>query len=222
MIVATAGHVDHGKTSLVKNLSGVDTDNLDEEKRRGLSINLGYAYLQADADTTIGFIDVPGHSRFINTMIAGVSSIDLALLIVAADEGLMPQTIEHIEVLSLLNISQYVVVISHIDRVEIVRAKEVAKSVQEKLGLRCPVFEVNNLNGAGIDNLKKYLVDTAKQQKAKCRRGYFRLSIDRSFLLKGIGLVVTGTAISGMVTEGDKLFLLPDNREVRVRGIYSE
>jgi selenocysteine-specific elongation factor len=162
MIVATAGHVDHGKTSLVKNLSGVDTDNLDEEKRRGLSINLGYAYLQADADTTIGFIDVPGHSRFINTMIAGVSSIDLALIIVAADEGLMPQTIEHIEVLSLLNISQYVVVISHIDRVEAVRAKEVVKSVQEKLGLRCPVFEVNNLNGAGIDNLKKYLVDTAE------------------------------------------------------------
>lgn len=222
MIVATAGHVDHGKTSLVKNLSGVDTDNLDEEKRRGLSINLGYAYLQADADTTIGFIDVPGHSRFINTMIAGVSSIDLALIIVAADEGLMPQTIEHMEVLSLLNISQYVVVISHIDRVEAVRAKEAAKSVQEKLGLRCPVFEVNNLNGAGIDNLKKYLVDTAKQQKAKCRRGYFRLSIDRSFLLKGIGLVVTGTAISGMVAEGDKLFLLPDNREVRVRGIYSQ
>jgi selenocysteine-specific elongation factor len=222
MIVATAGHVDHGKTSLVKNLSGVDTDNLDEEKRRGLSINLGYAYLQADADTTIGFIDVPGHSRFINTMIAGVSSIDLALIIVAADEGLMPQTIEHIEVLSLLNISQYVVVISHIDRVEAVRAKEVVKSVQEKLGLRCPVFEVNNLNGAGIDNLKKYLVDTAKQQKAKCRRGYFRLSIDRSFLLKGIGLVVTGTAISGMVAEGDKLFLLPDNREVRVRGIHSQ
>ena len=156
MIVATAGHVDHGKTSLVKNLSGVDTDNLDEEKRRGLSINLGYAYLQADADTdtTIGFIDVPGHSRFINTMIAGVSSIDLALVIVAADEGLMPQTIEHMEVLSLLNISQYVVVISHIDRVEKVQAKEVAKSMQEKLGLRCPVFEVNNLNGAGIDNLK--------------------------------------------------------------------
>ncbi len=222
MIVATAGHVDHGKTSLVKHLSGVDTDTLQEEKRRGLSINLGYAYLQADAGTTIGFIDVPGHSRFMNTMIAGVSGIDLALVVVAADEGAMPQTVEHLEVLRLLGISQFVMVITHVDKVEPAGLPEVAGRAQSALGLGCPIFEVNNVDGAGIASLRNYLLQTAKTWVTKSQRGHFRLSIDRRFLLNGIGLVVTGTAISGRVAEGDKLFLLPGNREVKVRGIYSQ
>ena len=119
MIVATAGHVDHGKTSLVKRLSGVDTDRLKEEKLRGLSIELGYAFLQAEAGFNIGFIDVPGHHRFINTMISGVCSVDLALVVVAANEGPMPQTIEHLEVLRLLGVDQYVIVITHIDKIDV-------------------------------------------------------------------------------------------------------
>ena len=222
VIVATAGHVDHGKTSLVKRLTGINTDTLKEEKLRGLSINLGYAFLRADADATIGFIDVPGHSRFINTMIAGVGGIDMALVVVAADEGPMPQTLEHLEVLRLLGIRQYVLVISHIDRIESARIKSVSEKVHAALGLQCPIFEVNNIDGAGIDNLKNYLLQTARRREARAEMGYFRLSIDRSFLLTGIGLVVTGTAISGRVTEGDKLYLQPDNREVRVRAIHAQ
>ena len=222
MIIATAGHVDHGKTSLVKHLTGVETDSLEEEKRRGLSINLGYAYLHADADTTIGFIDVPGHSRFINTMISGVSSIDLALVVVAANEGPMPQTVEHLEVLRLLGIRQYVIVITYIDRVEAPQVKEVAGKMQDILGLESPVFKVNNIDGAGTDDLKNHLFQEAIGQADQTERGYFRLSIDRKFLVKGVGLIVTGTAISGRVSEGDKLFLLPENIEVRVRAIHAQ
>ena len=194
---------------MVKRLTGIDTDTLEEEKLRGLSINLGYAFLRADADTTIGFIDVPGHSRFINTMIAGVGGIDMALVVVAADEGPMPQTLEHLEVLRLLGIRQYVLVISHIDRVESARIKPVSEKVQAALGLKCPVFEINNIDGAGIANLKNYLLQTARRREPRRERGYFRLSIDRRFILTGIGLVVTGTAMSGRITEGDKLYLLP-------------
>ena len=222
MIVATAGHVDHGKTSVVKHLSGVDTDSLEEERRRGLTINLGYAYLHADTDTRVGLIDVPGHSRFINTMIAGVSGIDLALIVVAADEGPMPQTMEHLEVLRLLGIGQYAIVITHIDRVERPRVVEVTEVLQSVMGMQWPVFEVNNIDGSGVDDLKRYLLQMALEQSAKSREGYFRLSIDRSFLLNGIGLVATGTAMSGSVSEGDKLFLLPGHREVRVRAIHSQ
>ena len=173
MIVATAGHVDHGKTSLVKRLTGIDTDTLEEEKLRGLSINLGYAFLRADADATIGFIDVPGHSRFINTMIAGVGGIDMALVVVAADEGPMPQTLEHLEVLRLLGIRQYVLVISHIDRVESARIKPVSEKVHAALGLQCPVFEVNNIDGAGIANLKNYLLQSARRREARSGKGLF-------------------------------------------------
>ena len=222
MIVATAGHVDHGKTSIVKHLSGVDTDSLEEEKRRGLTINLGYAYLHADTDTRVGLIDVPGHSRFINTMIAGVSGIDLALIVVAADEGPMPQTMEHLEVLRLLGIGQYAIVITHIDRVEVPRVVQVTEALQSAMGMQWPVFEVNNIDGSGVDDLKSYLLQMAVEQSAKSLEGYFRLSIDRSFLLNGIGLVATGTAMSGTVSEGDKLFLLPGHREVRVRAIHSQ
>ena len=185
-------------------------------------MNLGYAFLWADADTTIGFIDVPGHSRFINTMIAGVGGIDMALVVVAADEGPMPQTLEHLEVLRLLGIRQYVLVISHIDRIESARIKSVSEKVQAALGLQCPIFGVNNIDGAGTDDLKNYLLQTARGREARRERGYFRLSIDRSFLLTGIGLVVTGTAMSGRIAQGDKLYLLPENKEVRVRAIHAQ
>ena len=227
MIVATAGHVDHGKTSLVKRLSGVDTDRLKEEKLRGLSIELGYAFLQAEAGFNIGFIDVPGHHRFINTMISGVCSVDLALVVVAANEGPMPQTIEHLEVLRLLGVDQYVIVITHIDKIDVSERSEIAEALLASIQTHIPMasapsFVVSNVDGAGITELKQFLVKTAKNLQDKPERGYFRLSIDRVFRLQGSGLIVTGTSISGGVSVGDHLTLLPENKKVRVRSIHSQ
>ena len=220
MIVATAGHVDHGKTSLVKQLSGIDTDRLVEEKRRGLSINLGYAYERIADGVSIGYIDVPGHNRFINTMISGVSCIDMALLVVAADDGPMPQTIEHLEVLRLLGVTEFVLVITRIDRVEQSRVDEVIHGVREILAADCPVFPVSNIDGTGVAQLRGFLHKRAQHIGIKLDRGYFRLSIDRSFLLQGTGLVVTGTIISGRVVVGDRIRLMPGGLPVRVRGIH--
>jgi selenocysteine-specific elongation factor len=227
LIVATAGHVDHGKTSLVKRLSGVDTDRLKEEKLRGLSIELGYAFLQAEAGFNIGFIDVPGHHRFINTMISGVCSVDLALVVVAANEGPMPQTIEHLEVLRLLGVDQYVIVITHIDKIDVSERSEIAEALLASIQTHIPMasapsFVVSNVDGAGITELKQFLVKTAKNLQDKPEKGYFRLSIDRVFHLQGSGLIVTGTSISGGVSVGDHLTLLPENKKVRVRSIHSQ
>ncbi|MEH6569314.1 MAG: selenocysteine-specific translation elongation factor [Halioglobus sp.] len=223
MIIATAGHVDHGKTSLIKQLTGVETDRLEEEKLRGLSINLGYAYLPRQNGTPVGFIDVPGHQRFLNTMISGISGIDLGLLVVAADDGPMPQTTEHLDVLQLLGITQLVVVISKMDRVPAERLVEVEQLLEHQLAGRfqshSKAFRVSNINGSGIDALKNHLLELSEKADERSRKGYFRLSIDRSFALKGAGLVITGTASAGTISVGDSLKLLPQNIEVRVRGI---
>jgi selenocysteine-specific elongation factor len=214
--------VDHGKTALVKQLTGVDTDRLEEEKRRGLSINLGFAYRRVDSDTTLGFIDVPGHTRFINTMIAGVSGIDMGMLVVAADDGVMPQTLEHIDVLRLLGIDQCIVVISKIDRVEPERVTVVADAAQALLGEDCcrAAFLVSNSTGEGIAALQHYLDKLAVTHQQRSSAGNFRLSVDRAFLLKGTGLVLTGTALSGAVAVGDELQLLPQGVSVRVRSLH--
>ena len=157
MIVATAGHVDHGKTSLIKKITGVDTDRLEEEKRRGLSINLGFAFKQNRDETAIGFIDVPGHKRFINTMIAGVSAIDAVLLVVAADDGPMPQTYEHLEILHFLGVREYIGVVTKIDRVKSDRVDYVAAQMKDIVNMSCPVFPVCNPNSFGISQLEEYL-----------------------------------------------------------------
>ena len=227
MIVATAGHVDHGKTSLVKQLSGVDTDRLKEEKQRGLSIELGYAFLQTEAGFNISFIDVPGHHRFINTMISGVCSVDLALVVVAADQGPMPQTIEHLDVLRLLGVDDYVIVVTHIDKVDVSERSGVAEALLASIQTHIPMasgqsFVVSNTDGTGITELKQFLIETAMNLQDKPERGYFRLSIDRAFHLQGSGLIVTGTSISGGVSVGDHLTLLPENKKVRVRSIHSQ
>ena len=221
MIVATAGHVDHGKTTLIKQITGIDTDTLEEEKRRGVSINLGYAFLHENSES-IGFIDVPGHHRFINTMISGVSSIDMALVVVAASEGLKPQTIEHFEILRLLGIKKYAIILTHIDRVDISHRELIASQIQGLVGEETPVFPVNNKSGDGISQLKNYLLNEAMAQDSKSEQGHFRLSIDRKFLLNGIGLVTTGTVISGRISEGDSLTLLPHRKDVRVRAIHAQ
>lgn len=223
VIIATAGHVDHGKTSLVRQLTGVETDRLAEEQRRGLSINLGYAYLPRPQGTPLGFIDVPGHLRFINTMISGISGIDMGMLVVAADDGPMPQTHEHLDVLQLLDIEQLTVIISKIDRVSPQRLQEVEVQLRGILAPRpwsnVDIFPVSNLEGDGVAALQSHLLNCAEQATARSSAGYFRLSIDRAFTARGAGLVVTGTASSGSVRVGDSLTLLPKGTDLRVRSI---
>ena len=223
MIVATAGHVDHGKTSLVKALTGVDTDTLAEEKARGLSINLGYAYVSSEHQDTLGFIDVPGHQRFINNMIAGVSGIDRALLVVAADDGPMPQTLEHLDVLALLGIRQLDLVITKIDRCEKTRAEQVAEQTQalvtQRLGTRADVFYVSSVTGDGIEALRQHIKKAVPRRHTGIDQQGFRLSIDRRFHVKGAGIVVTGTASAGHVALGQTLTLLPKGVQVRVRDL---
>jgi selenocysteine-specific elongation factor len=218
--------VDHGKTSLVMALTGVETDTLAEEIERGLTINLGYAYLDggaasADVAGSIGFIDVPGHRRFINTMISGVSGIDLALLVVAADDGPMPQTLEHIDVLDILGVKQLAVVISKIDQVEPARVNNVQEQLAALLSERrwsTPLmFPVSSRTGDGVAAVKEHLLTLSSGTQRMVADSGFRLSIDRRFNLNGVGLVTTGTASAGGVKRGDRLQLLPLGRELRVR-----
>ena len=221
MIVATAGHVDHGKTSLIKALTGVDTDTLAEEKARGLTINLGYAYLPSSDDRVIGFIDVPGHHRFINTMISGVSGIDRALVIIAADDGPMPQTSEHLNVLNVLGVTDIDIVITKIDAVTPERVLEVAQRARELVDARIDsegkVFQVSSVTGDGIDTLKSHLESLRPKARDQALERGFRLSIDRCFHVSGAGLVVTGTASTGTISVGDHLILQPKGLDVRVR-----
>lgn len=226
MLVATAGHVDHGKTSLVKCLTGVNTDRLQEEQRRGMSIVLGFAYRRTNAGHSIGFIDVPGHRRFINAMISGISGVDLGMLVVDANEGLMPQTLEHVEVMRLLGIEAYLAVVTKIDRAPPDRTAATLEAVQELLP-GCRICAVSNITGEGIALLQSTLDELAASHPGRSTRGYFRMSIDRAFALKGTGLVVTGTVASGQVQIGDSLRLLnarfPDTGvKVRVRSIHAQ
>ena len=221
MIVATAGHVDHGKTYLVKNLTGMDTDRLEEEKRRGLSINLGFAYRKLDPRLSIGFIDVPGHHKFINNMISGIHGIDLGMLVIAADDGPMPQSREHLNILNLLGVTRFVLVISKIDRVDTDKREFVRDAALKLFSPTTlpPVFEISNTSGEGIEELQAYLDQQAREAERNSSPGYFRLSIDRAFLIKGAGLVVTGTITSGSVKVGDALKLVPQNINVRIRSL---
>ena len=224
MIVATAGHIDHGKTLLVKTLTGVDTDRLPEEKARGISIDLGFAYLPLADGGLIGVGDVPGHERFIRNMLAGVCGIDYALLIVAADDGVMPQTIEHLHILDLLDVRQGMAVITKIDRVAPERVEQVTAEVSALLsGTRLagiPVLPVSPVTGAGIAALREKLVAAAAANMARMTEGqHFRFAIDRAFTMAGSGTVVTGTVFNGSVAAGDKLTISPKGAPVRVRGI---
>src|SRR5687768_6917150 len=195
MIVATAGHIDHGKTLLVKTLTGVDTDRLPEEKARGISIDLGFAYLPLPGGGLIGFVDVPGHERFIRNMLAGVCGIDFALLVVAADDGVMPQTLEHLHILDLLHVSRGAAVITKCDRVDAVRVQEVQESVAALLASTrlagAPMLPVSAMTGAGIDALRALLVAEASRHSERQTAGqHFRYAIDRTFSVSGSGTVV--------------------------------
>jgi selenocysteine-specific elongation factor len=229
MILATAGHIDHGKTALVRALTGVDADRLPEEKRRGLTIDLGFAYTTLPDGTELGFVDVPGHERFLPNMLAGVLSIDRVLLIVAADDGPRPQTLEHLDVLELIGIAEVTAVMTKIDRVPAERRATVEAEITALLAeagyAGSPIHPVSSITGEGIAALAEHLrasaLAAAAARAALPASGGFRLAIDRAFSLPGIGLVVTGTAASGAVAIGDRLWLSPRGVELRVRGIHA-
>ncbi|MGP1677828.1 MAG: selenocysteine-specific translation elongation factor [Burkholderiales bacterium] len=224
MIVATAGHIDHGKTLLVKALTGVDTDRLPEEKARGISIDLGFAYWPLADGTLIGFVDVPGHERFISNMLAGVCGIDFALLVVAADDGAMPQTVEHLRILDLLGVSQGIAVLSKTDRVAPEQVAKAAAEVQalvaETTLAGIALLPVSAVTGEGIDALRQALAVAAQGMRTRPREGqHLRFAIDRAFTVVGSGTVVTGTVFNGQVKPGDRLVVSPMGAPVRVRGI---
>jgi len=222
MIVATAGHVDHGKTALVRALTGVDTDRLPEEKRRGMSIDLGFAYL-ALGGRTLAFVDVPGHERFVRNMTAGVHGIDLALLVVAADDGPMPQTREHLAILELLGAPRLLAVLSKTDRVPPGRVAEAAGEVHELLAASrfagAEVLPLSSRTGEGLEALKARLEALAAEIPPRRSAQRFRMPVDRAFVKDGLGLVVTGTVVSGSVRAGDAVQLLPAGRRARVRSL---
>jgi len=228
-ILGTAGHIDHGKTTLIKSLTGIDTDRLKEEKERGITIELGFSFIKTPDNEIIGIVDVPGHERFIKNMVAGVCGIDVVMLIIAADEGIMPQTVEHVEICNLLGIKKGLIVVTKIDLVD----EEIKELVKEEIidfkksnFLKdAPIFFVSSKTNEGIEELKNYLYTLPKQTKEKISNGYFVLPIDRVFTLKGFGTIVTGTAMSGKIKIGDEIKILPVNingkiRNLQVHGIH--
>lgn len=223
IIIGTAGHIDHGKTSLVKALTGVDADRLKEEKERGITIDIGFADLTV-GDVHFGFVDVPGHERFVKNMLAGVHGIDLVMLVVAADEGVMPQTREHFDICRLLEVKAGLVVITKTDMVEpefaeLVEA-EVAEYVAGSFLQGAPILRVSSRTGEGIEELKKTLAALARKVEERDERAVARLPIDRVFTIKGFGTVITGTLIAGRIGVGDELELLPsEHRRSRARSI---
>ena len=226
MIIATAGHVDHGKTSLVNALTGIDTDRLKEEKQRGLTIDLGFAYSDAESGERLGFVDVPGHTKFISNMLAGVSAIDCALLVVAADDGVMPQTLEHLEILNLLGIDYGLIALTKIDRCDdeqISRTLEQINEVVSRTFLKdAEIYPVSSTTNEGMETLQVALELTADGIGHRRKNGQFRLAIDRRFSIKGSGVVVTGSVFSGKISVGDELFLMPQFIPVRIRGLHTQ
>jgi selenocysteine-specific elongation factor len=226
MIVGTAGHIDHGKTSLVTALTGVAGDRLKEEKRRGITIDLGFAFLPLPDGSTLGFIDVPGHERFVHTMVAGASGIDIALLVVAADDGVMPQTREHLAILDLLQIGRGVIAITKADLATPERLHEVVAQIREATAGTvldgAEILPVSSVSGQGIDRLRERLVSEAQALGERATDGRFRLAVDRSFTLAGIGVVVTGTVLSGVVRVKDQVLLSPSGMSARVRSLHAQ
>ncbi|HKT94257.1 MAG TPA: selenocysteine-specific translation elongation factor, partial [Paraburkholderia sp.] len=228
MIVGTAGHIDHGKTTLVRALTGVDTDRLKEEKARGISIELGYAYLPLANGDVLGFIDVPGHEKLVHTMAAGACGIDLALLVIAADDGVMPQTREHLAILQLLGVQHGAIALTRIDRVDAARRDAVRAEIDAWLAntmlADAPIFETNATqpHDEGVARLESWLRERASTWRARRDDGLFRLAVDRVFTLTGQGTVVTGTVFAGRVQTGDALVLAPAGTSVRVRGLHAQ
>jgi len=226
MIVGTAGHIDHGKTALVRALTGIDTDRLKEEKARGITIDLGFAYLPAPNGAVLGFVDVPGHEKFVHNMLAGAGGIDFALLVVAADDGVMPQTREHLAIVDLLGIGRGLVAMTKVDLVAADRREAVAVEIARALegtGLAgSDIVPVSVVSGEGIEALRAHLFAQAQAGEHRAPQGRFRLAVDRSFTLTGVGTVVTGTVLSGMIAVGDHVTVSPSGLSARVRSIHAQ
>jgi selenocysteine-specific elongation factor len=223
VILGTAGHIDHGKTALVKALTGVDTDRLKEEKERGITIELGFTFLDLPSGIRLGIIDVPGHERFVKHMVAGVWGIDLVALIIAADEGVMPQTKEHLDICKLLKVKKGLIVLTKIDLVErdlleLVR-EEVTDIAKDTFLKEAPILAVSSLTGEGIPQLISTLDHLSKEIEERSSDGLFRLPIDRIFVMKGFGTVVTGTIVSGKLSLGETVEILPSGLEGKVRNL---
>jgi selenocysteine-specific elongation factor len=234
IIVGTAGHIDHGKTALVKALTGIDADRLEEEKRRGITIDLGFAHMDlaipnggrpSGETLRLGFVDVPGHERFVRNMLAGVGGIDLVLLVIAADEAIKPQTREHFDILQLLGIQRGITVLTKSDAVDTETLEVVRLEVEEFLrgtfleAPKSPIIAASSLTGAGLDELKRAIVAEAAEVQARDGRAIARLPIDRVFTMKGFGTVVTGTLVAGTIRREEELEVFPTGRRVRVRGV---
>lgn len=222
-IIGTAGHIDHGKTSLIKALTGLETDRLKEEQERGISIDLGFAYLDLPNGERAGIIDVPGHERFIRNMLAGAHGVDLVLFTIAADDGVMPQSEEHLDFLHLLGVKKGICVITKADLADPARIAEVQEEI-EILTLDTtlegsPIIPVSSVSGVGLDRLRQEIATQLQAYERPPLPGYFRLPVDRAFVMKGHGVVVTGTAIAGTMSEGETIRVLPGGQESRVRSI---
>ncbi len=223
LVVGTAGHIDHGKSSLVRALTGTDPDRLQEEKARGITIDLGFAHLDLD-DFRIGFVDVPGHEKFVRNMLAGAAGFDVMLLVVAADESVMPQTVEHISICRLLGVTSAVVALTRVDLVEdpdLVElvGLEVADALSGSALSDAPVLPVSSVTGEGLDRLRDALLEAARRAPRRDPAGPFRLPVDRVFSVRGFGAVVTGTLFSGRIAAADEVAVLPGGTRARVRGI---
>ena len=223
VIIGTAGHVDHGKTMLIKALTGIDTDRLAEEKKRGITIELGFAHLDWPDGTQAGIVDVPGHEKFIKNMLAGAGGIDLAMLVVAADDGFMPQTVEHLDILNLLGVRDGLVALTKCDAVEPewleMMQEEVAQKVKGTFLENKPILPVSSYTGQGIGELRQALYRLVQGAGEKNMRVPFRLPVDRVFSVDGFGTVVTGTLIEGAMHEGDPAELTPSGVQTRIRNL---
>jgi selenocysteine-specific elongation factor len=226
VIIGTAGHIDHGKTALVRALTGVDTDRLKEEKARGITIDLGFAYLPTPDGAVLGFVDVPGHEKFVHNMLAGATGIDFVLLVIAADDGVMPQTQEHLAIVDLLGIGRGIVALTKTD---LVSAERSAAAIEEVTELLSPtalagseIIPVSAITGEGVGVLRARLIAAAQSIRRAGASGRARLAVDRCFTLQGAGTVVTGTVLSGAFMIGDHVIISPSGREARVRSIHAQ
>jgi len=221
VVMGTAGHVDHGKTSLIKAMTGIDCDRLAEEKKREITIDIGFANIDLSEDNVIGIVDVPGHERFIKNMLAGVSGIDFVLMVIAADDGVMPQTLEHLDICQLLGIKRGIIAITKKDLVDEewieLLCGEIKQSVKDTFLESAPICPVSVNDGISVRNLKEEIIKLANETEARNEWGGLRFPVDRVFTMKGAGTVVTGTLVSGTFHLNQELVILPDNREVRVR-----
>ena len=223
IVLGTAGHVDHGKTSLIRALTGIETDRLKEEKKRGITIELGFAFLDLPCGHRLGIVDVPGHEKFIKNMVAGVGGIDLVAFVVAADEGIMPQTKEHFEICSLLGVQRGLIILTKIDMVEPDWLEMVEEDVRDYFKdsflAEAPLLKVSSTSGAGIEQVKETLNELVSISKFSEAYGPFRLPVDRVFSMKGFGAVVTGTSVSGRIKVEDDICIYPHRRKGKIRGI---